>query len=108
MSSYIDSDIDSLNIFANYYAWSNGSQVSDFIRFDDSELGGKRKFYVDANYNLWTIGTLGAGATTVTSLNATTLPTGTLISPPAGLNIGDVWMDTTTSAQYPILRIRKT
>ena len=60
------------------------------------------------SHNLTTTGTLGAGATTVTSLNATTLPTGTLITPPSGLNIGDVWMDTTTSAQYPILRIRKT
>jgi hypothetical protein len=40
-------------------------------------------------------------------LNLTGLPTGTLASPPANLNIGDVWQDTTTSSTYPILRIRR-
>ena len=41
-------------------------------------------------------------------INATGLPSGTLVSPPGGLNIGDLWQDVTTSAQYPIIRIRAT
>jgi len=36
------------------------------------------------------------------------LPSGTLVAPPAGLAIGDLWKDTTTSSQYPIIRIRAT
>jgi hypothetical protein len=39
-------------------------------------------------------------------LNVTALPSGTLASPPAGLNIGDIWQDTTSSTQYPMLRVR--
>ena len=41
-------------------------------------------------------------------INATALPSGTLISPPTGLNVGDMWQDVTTSSQYPIIRIRAT
>ncbi len=40
-------------------------------------------------------------------LNSPSLPSGTLASPPAGLNAGDIWMDTTTSATHPILRIQQ-
>ena len=36
----------------------------------------------------------------------TNLPSGTLVAPPAGLAVGDLWVDTTTSAQYPIVRQR--
>lgn len=32
--------------------------------------------------------------------------TGTLVAPPAGLLVGELWMDTTTSVQYPIVRYR--
>jgi hypothetical protein len=39
-------------------------------------------------------------------VNFLSLPSGTLASPPAGLNVGDVWQDTTSSTQYPILRLR--
>ena len=51
----------------------------------------------------------------ITTLNSSTyhynypkLPSGTLASPPTGLNIGDLWVDTTTSSQYPIVRMRAT
>lgn len=40
------------------------------------------------------------------SINVASIPSGTLVAPPAGLNIGDLWVDTTTSAQYPIVRMR--
>lgn len=43
---------------------------------------------------------------TASTVNVTTLPSGTLVTPPGGLAIGDIWEDVTTSAQYPILRIR--
>ena len=33
-----------------------------------------------------------------------TMPTGTLASPPVGMQIGDEWLDTTDSTTYPILR----
>jgi hypothetical protein len=46
------------------------------------------------------------GANTTGKINATNLPTGTLVSPPSGLNIGDFWLDTTTSSQYPDIRMR--
>ena len=39
-------------------------------------------------------------------LNVNGLPSGTLLAPPVGLNVGDFWLDTTTSSQYPILRQR--
>ena len=42
------------------------------------------------------------------TVNLTGLPVGTLSSPPSGLNIGDMWLDTTTSSQYPIVRVRAT
>lgn len=59
-------------------------------------------------------GTTGAisavgGAFTISStgtINVASIPSGTLVAPPAGLNIGDLWVDTTTSAQYPIVRMR--
>ncbi len=35
------------------------------------------------------------------------LKIGTLITPPSNLNYGEVWMDTTDSFSYPILRIKK-
>ena len=38
--------------------------------------------------------------------NISHLPSGTLVTPPSGINQGDVWMDTTTSATHPILRIK--
>jgi len=44
--------------------------------------------------------------TKVTVPSVANLPSGTLAAPPAGLNVGDVWLDTTASAQYPALRIR--
>lgn len=53
-------------------------------------------------------GSNNPGALFAGTYNASSLPSGTLISPPAGLSIGDVWLDTTTSAQYPILRLRAT
>lgn len=34
------------------------------------------------------------------------LPTGTLTNPPVGLVSGDVWADTTDSAEFPILRVK--
>lgn len=34
------------------------------------------------------------------------LPTGTLAVPPSGLTTGSIWLDTTDSATYPILRIK--
>jgi hypothetical protein len=54
------------------------------------------------------IGTASPGAplTVVGKVNTATIPSGTLISPPGGLNVGDLWVDTTTSSQYPIVRMR--
>ena len=34
------------------------------------------------------------------------IPTGTLATPPSGLDIGDQWADTTDSATHPIVRIK--
>lgn len=34
-----------------------------------------------------------------------TIPTGTLASPPPGLTIGQGWLDTTDSADHPIMRV---
>lgn len=43
---------------------------------------------------------------TSSKVNINSLPTGTLASPPSGLNVGDMWLDTTSSAQYPVVRYR--
>lgn len=43
---------------------------------------------------------------TSSKVNISTLPTGTLASPPSGLNSGDLWLDTTDSSSHPIVRCK--
>ena len=40
----------------------------------------------------------------IAAVNVQNMPVGTLASPPVGLQVGDLWLDTTTSATYPIVR----
>lgn len=84
----------------NSYPWfsvyDNNSNLAFFV-------GGGSSLNHDFVMTYWNILDDGNG-----KLNLPRLPSGTLVSPPSGLNIGDIWEDTTTSAQYPIIRIRKT
>lgn len=39
-------------------------------------------------------------------MNIAVLPSGTLSSPPSGIVVGDMFLDMTDSAQYPIVRYK--
>jgi hypothetical protein len=54
--------VDSFGGLASFYTCDRyGTQISDYVRIDKTLMGGERKFYVDANYNLGTVGRLTAG-----------------------------------------------
>ena len=107
-----------------FYSWYNGGSPDlatltlDGLIFGGDNVGiiesGQMIYIGDINTAFENVGininnTSPGSITLITShLNTPNLPSGTLISPPAGLSVGDLWQDTTTSAQYPIIRVRKT
>jgi hypothetical protein len=96
-NSYSDAQLHVANNDGDYY----------ILRLVTS--GGNTAMSVDDSSKVIIGGSLQVGAGDSISqlhIDSASLPSGTLVSPPAGLYSGDVWKDTTTSATHPILRIK--
>jgi hypothetical protein len=84
-----------------------GAHITNVIFGTVTDLAGLVIDDISDGTNNWAIKT-GLGKVQFGDiLKLTNLKSGTLASPPSGLEIGEVWKDTTTSAQYPIIRIRQ-
>ena len=100
----------------------NGAIISEpgntwALKGDGSATFGTGAFTIDPGGNIQTTGetTLGAGPSVTiddagnaefeNTITATALLLGTIAAPPTGMNPGQFWLDTTTSAEQPILRV---